>query len=61
MQKIINDPSMVVDQMLEGFAKAHGDLVSVTENERVLKYREAPVQGKVGIVTGGTSLLSSAT
>ena len=52
MQKIINDPSMVVDQMLEGFAKAHGDLVSVTENERVLKYREAPVQGKVGIVTG---------
>ena len=55
MQKIINDPSMVVDQMLEGFAKAHGDLVSVTENERVLKYREAPVQGKVGIVTGGGS------
>ena len=55
MQKIINDPSMVVDQMLEGFAKTHADLVSVTENERVLKYREAPVQGKVGIVTGGGS------
>lgn len=55
MQKIINDPSLVVDQMLEGFVKANSDLVSTTENERVLKYKNAPVKRKVGVVTGGGS------
>lgn len=55
MQKIINDPSMVVDEMLQGFVAAHPDLVATTENERVLKYVKAPVKGKVGVVTGGGS------
>jgi dihydroxyacetone kinase-like protein len=55
MQKFINDPSLVVDEMLQGFVKANADLVSATENERVLKYKDAPVKGKVGIVTGGGS------
>ena len=55
MQKFINNPQSVVDEMLEGFVKAHGDLVAKTENKRVLKYKEAPVDGKVGIVTGGGS------
>ena len=55
MQKFINDPSKVVDEMLEAYLKVHSDLVSPTENERVIKYKNAPVQGKVGIVTGGGS------
>lgn len=55
MQKIINDPSNVVDEMLQGFITAHADLVATTENERVLKYKNAPVENKVGIVTGGGS------
>lgn len=56
MQKIINDPSCVVDEMLAGFVQAHPDLVAVSEeNERVLKYKNAPVEGKVGVVTGGGS------
>ncbi|MGW8316401.1 MAG: dihydroxyacetone kinase subunit DhaK [Bacteroidales bacterium] len=55
MQKFINDPSLVVDEMLQGFVKAHRDLVLPTDNDRVLKYRHAPVKGKVGIVTGGGS------
>ncbi len=55
MQKFINDPSLVVDEMLQGFVKAHKDLVSITDNDRVLKYKHAPVTGKVGIVTGGGS------
>ena len=55
MQKFINDPSKVVDEMLEGFAQAHKDLISNTVNDRVLKYINAPVEGKVGIVTGGGS------
>ncbi len=55
MQKFINDPQTVVDEMLEGFVKAHSDLVATTSNERVLKFRDAPIEGKVGIVTGGGS------
>lgn len=55
MQKFINDPSLVVDEMLQGFVKANRDLILPTENDRVLKYRHAPVKGKVGIVTGGGS------
>ncbi len=55
MQKFVNDPSKVVDEMLEAFVKVHSDLVSPTENERVIKYKDAPIQGKVGIVTGGGS------
>lgn len=56
MQKIINDPANVVDEMLNGFVQAHCDLVSVSEeNDRVIKYKKAPVDGKVGIVTGGGS------
>jgi len=55
MQKFINDPSKVVDEMLEAYIKVHSDLVSPTENERVIKYKNAPDEGKVGIVTGGGS------
>ena len=55
MQKFINDPSLVVDEMLQGFVKAHSDLVAKTDNDRVLKYKKAPIKGKVGIVTGGGS------
>jgi len=41
--------------MLEGFIIVHQDLVSKTSNRRVLKYKQAPVPNKVGIVTGGGS------
>jgi len=55
MQRIINDPNLVVEDMLKGFVKAHGDRVEATENSRVLKYKGCPVAGKVGVVTGGGS------
>jgi dihydroxyacetone kinase-like protein len=55
MQKIINNPQAVVDEMVEGFILAHPDLVAPVENPRVLKYVKAPVVGKVGVVTGGGS------
>ncbi len=55
MQRIINEPDLVVEDMLKGFLKAHGNLVSATPNPRVIKYAKAPVPGKVGIVTGGGS------
>ncbi|WHH61114.1 dihydroxyacetone kinase subunit DhaK [Petroclostridium sp. X23] len=55
MQRIINNPDKVVEDMIEGFVKNHLDLVEKTENPRVLKYKNAPVKGKVGVVTGGGS------
>ncbi len=46
---------MVVEETLEAFVKVHSNLVVATENERVIKYKNAPIEGKVGIVTGGGS------
>ncbi|HWQ78421.1 MAG TPA: dihydroxyacetone kinase subunit DhaK [Anaerovoracaceae bacterium] len=55
MQKMINDPQKVVDEMLEGYLKARQGTVTRTENRRVVKYTAAPIAGKVGVVTGGGS------
>lgn len=55
MQRIIDDPDLVVEGMLKGFLAAHPDLVAATPNPRVLRAVAAPVPGKVGIVTGGGS------
>ena len=55
MQRIINIPDMVVEDMLKGFVKAHSDLVEPTENPRVLKSKWAGEKGRVGVVTGGGS------
>ena len=60
MQRILNNPDHIVDEMLAGFIKTHGDIVKhvVTgeDNPRgVVAAVDAPVQGKVGVVTGGGS------
>ncbi|HHW14856.1 MAG TPA: dihydroxyacetone kinase subunit DhaK [Firmicutes bacterium] len=55
MKKIINSPSTVVVEMLEGFAKAHAALVRVLPGTQVVVRADAPVKGKVGLVTGGGS------
>ncbi len=55
MQRIINDPNEVVDDMLQGFVKAYPNRIATTPNPRALKYAKAPVPDKVGIVTGGGS------
>jgi dihydroxyacetone kinase-like protein len=55
MQKIINNPQQVVDEMVEGYLAAYSDIVETTSNPRVLKYKLAPISNKVGIVTGGGS------
>ena len=55
MQRIVNDPNQVVEDMLKGFIKCHKDLIAPTSNPRVLKYKAAPIAGKVGVVTGGGS------
>ena len=56
MKKIINDPFSVVDEMLAGILAAHpGQLKSAAPDNRAVVRADAPVQGKVGIVTGGGS------
>ena len=56
MQRIINDPNMVVEDMLKGFAKCHRDIIHVDEeNPRVVISNSFNKQKKVGIVTGGGS------
>lgn len=54
MQRILNDPDNIVDEMLKGFVKAHGDIVTTTNNPRVIKRVHLP-EGRVGVVTGGGS------
>lgn len=55
MNRVINNPDMVVEDMLKGLMCAHPELVSDPENPRVIKHRGAPKAGKVGIVSGGGS------
>ena len=55
VKKFINDPDNVVPEALAGVAAAHPGLVRVDlENQLVLR-ADAPVQGKVGLVSGGGS------
>lgn len=54
MQRILNDPDQIVDEMLKGFLKTHSDIVERTENSRVVRAKNIP-EGKVGVVTGGGS------
>ena len=55
MKKLINDPEAVVREALEGVEAAHGDQVRVIHDPAVIVRADAPVQGKVGIISGGGS------
>ena len=55
MKKFINDPFDVVDEMLEGFLAIHGRHVRRLDTARTVVRVDAPVQNKVGVVTGGGS------
>ena len=55
MKKLINRPDDVVREELEGIEKAHPDLVKVHYDPNYVVRADAPVQGKVGIVSGGGS------
>jgi phosphoenolpyruvate---glycerone phosphotransferase subunit DhaK len=55
VKKLINKPDDVVTEELQGIAAAHPDLVEVHFNPNFIVRADAPVQGKVGIVSGGGS------
>jgi dihydroxyacetone kinase-like protein len=54
MKKLINDPADVVTEALRGIAAAHPEL-RVEHDRRVVFRGDAPVHGKVGLVSGGGS------
>ncbi|CAM3641665.1 dihydroxyacetone kinase subunit DhaK [Smaragdicoccus niigatensis] len=54
MKKLINDPADVVVDALRGMAAAHPNLRVDVENKIIVR-ADAPVAGKVGIVSGGGS------
>jgi phosphoenolpyruvate---glycerone phosphotransferase subunit DhaK len=55
VKKLINKPDDVVLEELEGIAAAHGDRVRVSYDPALIVRADAPVEGKVGIVSGGGS------
>jgi len=55
VKKLINDPANVVAETLAGFQAAHADLVTVHFDPDYVVRADAPVQGKVGLVSGGGS------
>ncbi|MBO9198555.1 dihydroxyacetone kinase subunit DhaK [Rhizobium sp. 16-449-1b] len=55
MQRFVNNPDLVVEDTVKGFIKAHSDIVRLAENPRVVVAKDAPVSGKVGVITGGGS------
>ena len=55
MKKLINDPKNVVNEAVAGFEAAHSDLVRVSLDPIYIVRKDAPVAGKVGLVSGGGS------
>src|SRR6186997_327818 len=55
MKKLINKPEDVVTEALQGMAAAHPDLLRVNFGPNYIVRADAPVQGKVALVSGGGS------
>lgn len=55
MKKLINDPADVVADALHGIEAAHGDRLRVSHDPRYVVRGDAPVGGKVALVSGGGS------
>ena len=55
VKKFVNDPEDVVPEALAGIAGAHPGLVRVDFDQQLIIRADAPVAGKVGLVSGGGS------
>src|SRR5438046_3369693 len=55
MKKLINKPEDVVKEALAGMLAAHSDLIRVDIEQQVIVRKDAPVKGKVGVISGGGS------
>jgi dihydroxyacetone kinase-like protein len=55
MKKLINAPDAVVADALHGMEAAHPDLIRVSYEPAMVIRKDAPVSGKVGLISGGGS------
>jgi dihydroxyacetone kinase-like protein len=55
VKKLINSPETVVQDELAGLAAAHPDLLRVDMENSIVMRADAPIVGKVGIISGGGS------
>ena len=55
MKKLVNDPKNVVAEAVAGFGAAHTDIVRVSSDPIYIVRADAPIAGKVGLVSGGGS------
>jgi phosphoenolpyruvate---glycerone phosphotransferase subunit DhaK len=55
MKKLINAPDAVVQDALRGMEAAHGDRLRVSYDPAFVVRADAPIEGKVGLVSGGGS------
>jgi len=55
MQKLLNDPAQSVLEYLRGFALAHSAQVTLVESPAYLARADAPVSGKVTVISGSGS------
>lgn len=55
MKKLINSPQDVVREELEGMEAAHGDRLRINYDPVYIVRKDAPIKGKVGLVSGGGS------
>jgi dihydroxyacetone kinase-like protein len=55
MKKLINNPDDVVRESLQGMAAAHPDLIKVHFDPYFIYRTEAPISGKVALISGGGS------
>src|SRR5881398_1097740 len=55
MRKLLNDPQSVVKESLAGLAAAHGDVLRYDAEDQYVARVDAPVQGKVALISGGGS------
>jgi phosphoenolpyruvate---glycerone phosphotransferase subunit DhaK len=55
MKKLINKPEDFVRESLEGMAAAHSDLIKVHYDPTFVCRADAPIKGKVAIISGGGS------
>src|SRR3989442_3871898 len=55
MKKLINRPEDIVKEELAGMEALHPELIRVDYENQVIVRRDAPVRGKVGVISGGGS------
>src|SRR5437763_16257238 len=55
MKKLINRPEDVVKEALAGMEALHPELIRVDYENQVIARKDAPVRGKVGVISGGGS------